>query len=423
MTGREEVKRTAPRPLRLRRLLAEHGLSQRQLAAALIQDAGRNAGQPMSPAAVAQLLNRGLWPVGCSRAAIEDQTRALLAAHGVPAADAAGAWQVDEHPLGVPVRPEQANRRGAGARANESGPAANPEDQLPEPEMLTQEAMQAFGLSADPFLDDVQCAADVYLPPEQQYIRGALWQAANHGGFLAVIGECGAGKSVLRRDLIARVSRDKAPLVVIQPKTIDKGRLTAAAISEAIICAVSIEAPKRTTEARDRQVERVLTASSRANSRHVLLIEEAHDLTIGALKMLKRYWELEDGFRRLLAIVLLGQPELHDALDERINWDAREVIRRCEIAELRPLGEHVERYCRLKLSRVKADPDRILAPDAYPAIRARLTVSQRNTDEKVDMTYPLSVNNALKRAMNAAVAIAARVGERPLVTRQIVERL
>ena len=45
------------------------------------------------------------------------------------------------------------------------------------------------------------------------------------------------------------------------------------------------------------------------------------------LKFLKRFWELEDGFKKLLSILLIGQPELKNKLDERQHYEAREVIR------------------------------------------------------------------------------------------------
>ncbi len=42
----------------------------------------------------------------------------------------------------------------------------------------------------------------------------------------------------------------------------------------------------------------------------LLVIEEAHGLPTATLKHLKRFFELEDGFKKLLGIVLIGQTEL-----------------------------------------------------------------------------------------------------------------
>ncbi|MCU7906506.1 MAG: AAA family ATPase, partial [Candidatus Thiodiazotropha sp. (ex Epidulcina cf. delphinae)] len=241
---------------------------------------------------------------------------------------------------------------------------------------------------------------------EQRYIRESMYMAAKHGGFLAVIGESGAGKTVLRKDLIDRIQRENAPITIIQPRIIDKGRLSAGAICDAIIQDASQEIPRRTLEGKARQIEIALTGSSRAGNNHVLIIEEAHDLSVQTLKYLKRFWELEDGFKRLLGIILIGQTELKYRLDERTNWEAREVIRRCEIAELRPLNGNLESYLEMKFQRVGKTLNEIFESDAYDAIRNRLVQRQRGGGtQMISMMYPLVVNNTVRKSMNVATEI------------------
>jgi len=273
--------------------------------------------------------------------------------------------------------------------------------------MLSQRAKKHFALFRDPFIDDVQSADDVFLSKEQRYIREAMFSTAKHGGFLAVIGESGSGKTTLRRDLIDRIEREGQNIVPIQPRTIDKGRLVAGLICEAIIHDLSQQKPRRSLEGKARQVEEILTGSSRAGNSHVLLIEEAHDLSINTLKYLKRFWELEDGFKKLLAIILIGQPELKRKLDERQNYEAREVIRRCEIAELQPLNGDLEDYLALKFKRIGKDPAELFADDAYDAMRERLRLQRRGSSEFVSMLYPLIVNNLSIKALNLCAEIGA----------------
>ncbi|MCI0438250.1 MAG: AAA family ATPase, partial [Chloroflexi bacterium] len=193
----------------------------------------------------------------------------------------------------------------------------------------------------------------------------------------------------------------------IMPRTIDKGRLTAGAICDAIIADISQEHPRRSLEGKARQIEQLLTGSSRAGHSHVLLIEEAHDLTVNTLKYLKRFWELEDGFRKLLSIILIGQPELKAKLDERQNWEAREVIRRCEIAEVSPLNGDLEDYLSLKFKRMSKRLEDIFEPDAFDAMRQRLTLQSRSTKQPISMLYPLVVNNLVVKTMNLAAEIGA----------------
>jgi type II secretory pathway predicted ATPase ExeA len=273
-----------------------------------------------------------------------------------------------------------------------------------------------FQLFRDPFQDDVHGPEDLFLGDDQRYIREAMFQTAKHGGFLAVVGESGAGKSVLRRDLVDRIQRDGSPIIVVFPQTIDKTRLTADSICHAIVDDLQpgIKVPGK-AEAKTRLVQKILTDSSRAGNSHVLLIEEAHDLNVSTLKYLKRFWELEDGFKRLLSIILVGQPELKDRLDERRNPDAREVIRRCEIAELLPLDNTLEDYLALKFKRVSANASQILAPDACDAIRLRLTRTKPGSREVLSQVYPLVVNNLVTKAMNRAAEIGVPVVSADLI--------
>lgn len=399
--GWEQYRVRKQTPLNLKRLLAELGIRQAELARNLVLADGSAPHE----STIAQLLNRDIWPARTSKHALKEQIVGLLRRTGAEDADIETAFQIDEAP-DRPLRVTRQDRRVTNGRGI---PTAD-EDQLPETEMLSQTARKHFSLFRDPFTDDVQSAEDVYLSKDQRYIREAMYVTAKHGGFIAVVGESGAGKTTLRRDLLERIVRESAPISVIQPRIIDKGRLTTGAICDAIIADVSHEKPKRSLEDKARQIERLLQGSSRAGNVHVLIIEEAHDLSIQTLKYLKRFWELEDGFRKLLAIILVGQPELKNKLDERQNWEAREVIRRCEIAELRPLNGNLEEYLELKLRRVGKSLDEVFEHDAFDAIRERLLIRRRGAQGGESMMYPLVVNNTVTKALNLAAEIgAARV--------------
>ncbi|MWP89885.1 AAA family ATPase [Glaesserella parasuis] len=266
-----------------------------------------------------------------------------------------------------------------------------------------------FGLFRDPFAEDIRSAEDVFTSADVRYVREALFQTAKHGGFMAVVGESGAGKSTLRRDLLDRINQENAPIIAIEPYIIAmedndlKGKtLKASHIAEAIITTLApLESVKRSPEARFRQLHRVLKESSRSGYSHVLIIEEAHSLPVPTLKHLKRFFELEDGFKKLLSIVLVGQPELKLKLSER-NTEVREVVQRCEIVELAPLDAELERFVEHKLERKKVSD--IFEEDAFLAVRQRLTSTNRNKTT-TSLLYPLAVGNLLTAAMNLAESL------------------
>ncbi len=243
-----------------------------------------------------------------------------------------------------------------------------------------------------------------------------------YGGFLAVSGESGSGKTTLRRDLIDRINRENTPVIVIEPYVLAmedndvKGKtLKASNIAEAIVNTLApLENLKRSPEARFRQLHKILKDSSRAGYQHVLIIEEAHSLPLPTLKHLKRFFELEDGFKKLLSIILIGQPELELKLSER-NQEVREVVQRCEVVNLFPLNDYLETFLDFKFGRVGMKTNKILDNSAIGAIRDRLCLSRHSSKETVSLLYPLAIGNLIIAAMNMA-----EINEIPKVDANII---
>lgn len=378
--------------LNLKRILDSLGLQQKALANHL----------ELSPAAVAQIVNHNHWPKRPPQEELKQKIREFLRTNN--ASDEAIETAFEEW-------------------AQPSGSSTEPQDQthkndlevemLLRKQVLSPAARRHFGLVRDPF-SEVRTADDVYASPDIRYVREALYQTARHGGFMAVIGESGAGKSTLRRDLIDRVTQDGQPIIVIEPYVIGmedndiKGKtLKAAHIAEAIMAAVAPREPvKRSPEARFRQVHQALRESSRAGNAHVLVIEEAHRIPLPTLKHLKGFFELEDGFKKLLSIVLIGQPELAQKLDER-NPAVREVVQRCEVVTLQPLGEHLAPYLKQRFERMAGRPlAEILDESAIEALRAKLSgAPQRHGRPAYSVLYPLAVHNVVTAAMNMAAEL------------------
>lgn len=280
---------------------------------------------------------------------------------------------------------------------------------------LTQAAKQAFGLPRDPFNEEIHSAEDIFATPDIKYVREAMYQTAAHGGFIAVVGESGAGKSTLREDLHDRISRENRPIIVIEPYVLameendQKGKtLKSVHIAEAILEAVAPGVtPRRSPEARFRQIHRALQESAKAGNRHVLVIEEAHGLPKTTLKHLKRFFELKQGFERLLGIILIGQTELAAKLSET-DPAVREVVQRCEVVTLQPLTDgKLAQYLQFKFARVGADWRRIVSEDAVDAIAERLQHRARTPrgSHITSLLYPLAVNNLVSAAMLQAAEL------------------
>lgn len=291
-------------------------------------------------------------------------------------------------------------------------------------EGLKPETRKHFKLPRNPFLDDIQTPADVFQTPSVRYVRAALTDAAQHHGFLAVVGESGAGKSTLAEDLQERIKGDGKDIVVIRPYVLgmegndDRGKtLKSTQIAESIALALDPSIILRLgSEARFRQVHDLLKASHAIGRRHLLVIEEAHCLPLATLKHLKRFLELKDGMQRLLGIALIGQPELRQRLSSQ-NSEVREVAQRCEVVTLDPLDAELEGYLQHKFNRFDLKLSDVFEPDAFDAIRARLIRMPRGgkATDAISACYPLVVNNLVARAMNAAARMSW-----PKVTAEVV---
>ena len=296
-------------------------------------------------------------------------------------------------------------------------------DMLLRKQALTQGAKKHFNLFRDPFAE-INDADEVFSQSSDiRYVRESLYSAVKHGGFMAVIGESGAGKSTLRRDLIERIRKENLPAVVIEPYVLGmedndvKGKtLKALSIAEAIISAVSpLASIKRSSEARFRQLHQVLRDSRKAGNHHVLIIEEAHGLSIPTLKHLKRFFELEDGFKKLLSIVLIGQPELKIKLAEQ-NFEVREVVQRCEVVTLRPMDDVLTEYLAFKFKKAGKEIGDVIDAQGIEALRGALTMQARGRREEVSLLYPLAIGNFVSASMNVAAELKS-----PLVNKDIVK--
>lgn len=365
-------------------------------------DLARSIG--ISRAAMTNLLNKGSYPVKRDSKELAHAIEKTLQAKGIPTSKS-----LFEEVAPSSLQTTESDSITTNTEATEI-------NMLLRKQTLTQQARKHFSLFQDPFSDDaMQGSDDVFATPDIRYVREYLWTTAKFGGFVAVVGESGAGKSTLRRDLIERIKQENEQVIVIEPYILGmedndrKGKtLKAGAIAEAIIATIApLERPKATPEARYAQLHRLLRDSCRAGNKHLLIIEEAHGLPLPTLKHLKRFRELEDGFKKLLSIALIGQPELRLKLSET-NPEVREVTQRIELIELPPLDNDLENYLNFKFKRAGCNPSNIIDADGIEAMRQRLVISAGKRG-KVSLLYPLAVNNFLTACMNLAASIGIPV--------------
>ena len=276
---------------------------------------------------------------------------------------------------------------------------------------LSPQARRHFGIHREIFSDNMDSLDDVFLSPEINFILESLFVTARHGGMTALYGESGGGKSIIRRALITKLMKEDKDVIVIQPyvlgssdDTKSKASLRSLHLCEAILAAVASPVKQATSlEVKFRQMHKALRHSSDANKRHVVILEEGHDLSYTFFKNLKRFYELENGLSKLLSFIIIGQPELKNKLSES-NPEIRELVQRMELIELKPLDD-LPGYVKFRCERAGVQFDKLFAPDALDALAERLSGPASRNGIRKSLLYPLLVGNTLTKTINLAAEL------------------
>lgn len=150
-------------------------------------------------------------------------------------------------------------------------------------------------------------------------------------GFVKVTGEVGTGKTMLCRTLLKRLGDDFASAYLPNPY------LRPSSLLFSLADELGVEYPKRATQ---HQLMRCLTeallALHAAGRQVVLCMDEAQAVPVATLETLRLLTNLETEKRKLLQVVLFGQPELEATLNQP---SIRQLRQRITFAcELKPLG-------------------------------------------------------------------------------------
>lgn len=141
-------------------------------------------------------------------------------------------------------------------------------------------------------------------------------------GFIKVTGEVGTGKTLLCRKLLNSLSRD-----TFYTAYIPNPYLTPPALGLALAEELGLELARNVGQHRAmKEVTRRLIQLHAEGKQVVLLIDEAQAMPGDTLEALRLLTNLETEKRKLLQVVLFGQPELDERLSERGNRQLRQRI-------------------------------------------------------------------------------------------------
>ncbi|HKZ05363.1 MAG TPA: AAA family ATPase, partial [Methylomirabilota bacterium] len=223
-----------------------------------------------------------------------------------------------------------------------------------------------------------------------EILSSLLYGITSQKGLMALIGDVGTGKTTLCRALLRELPADVQSALVLNP------HLSDVELMATILDDLGVDRRGAATKGELMTVlNQHLLAAGEEGKTVVVVLDEAQQMSDASLEQIRILSTLETATRKLLQIVLVGQPELEDTLRRR---ELRQLDQRIGIrCYLTPLSrKDTFRYVEHRL-RVAG------LPGAVPFSRAALGRVHR-----VSGGVPRVINLLCDRALMAAFGVRAR---------------
>lgn len=154
----------------------------------------------------------------------------------------------------------------------------------------------------------------------QEALAHMLYGLQGEGGIMVLTGEVGTGKTTICRHMLAQVPENTDIAYIINPKQ-SEIEMLASICDELHIACENQQSIKALTDS----LNHFLLGNHAAGRHTVLIIDEAQNLETDVLEQLRLLTNLETNDKKLLQIMLLGQPELSEILQRH---DLRQLAQR-----------------------------------------------------------------------------------------------
>ena len=211
-----------------------------------------------------------------------------------------------------------------------------------------------FGLQEEPFSIAVNPKYLFMSARHRDALAHLLYGVGAGGGFILLTGEVGTGKTTINRALLQQLPAETDIAIILNP-ALNADELLATACDE---LGITYEAGASLKDLTDCLHAFLLENHSRGRNT-VLLIDEAQHLQFDVLEQIRLLTNLETNTRKLLQIILVGQPELSAMLAK---------------PELRQLSQRIT-------ARYNLQPLNLDETDAY--IRHRLQVAGLPANQEI----------------------------------------
>jgi len=202
--------------------------------------------------------------------------------------------------------------------------------------------LEFFGLTRAPFDITPNPRFLFHSSKHREAFNHLLYGIRERKGFVQLTGEVGAGKTTLCRALLEQLDSNFSTALILNPV------LNPDEMMKAIAMEFGLDVQGRDRLETVSAISGFLLNQIEAGRETVLIIDEAQNLTEELLEQVRLLSNIEMDDRKLLQIVLLGQPELRDRLNSpRLKQLRQRITVRFHLAPL--TRAEVAQYIRHRL--------------------------------------------------------------------------
>jgi MSHA biogenesis protein MshM len=172
--------------------------------------------------------------------------------------------------------------------------------------------LEHFGLKELPFSITPDTSFFFASQGSQEALNTLLFAARSGEGFIKITGEVGTGKTLLCRQLIRSLGDEFKVAYILNP------HLSPIALLKEVASELEIKLPRGNTGKDEHELIRIITerliSLAGEGKRVVICLDEAQAIPIESLEALRLLTNLETEKRKLLQVIIFGQPELDEKL-------------------------------------------------------------------------------------------------------------
>ncbi|OSM04315.1 AAA family ATPase [Magnetofaba australis] len=288
-------------------------------------------------------------------------------------------------------------------RADPSKPASDAE--LAAMVAQREAYLDFLGLERNPF--PVAPDAETFFLPARidALITETLHSIYTRKGFMVITGEVGLGKTTISQRILRVMDHNKVETALVFNTYFQGSELI-----EEINKDFGLPKAEGGLPAQMAALNTFLMERYRQGKTCAIIIDDAQNLSLESLEMVRMISNLETNAEKLVQILLVGQPELHEKLNAH---EIRQLKSRIVLhAKVRPFdSDELKQYIHFRLNAAGSRGAVTIADNAFKAIEQRTGGNPRQINNLMDRClYGLFAYNSTKLTRKLVLEVADEVG-------------